>query len=64
MTLCQNRWIFPKELLPVKTPTGAGEKCDAEGAAEMKCYELTTTPIPHPPVLFGGKKSKKLGVKE
>ncbi|KAK4807231.1 LOW QUALITY PROTEIN: hypothetical protein QYF61_024351 [Mycteria americana] len=28
---------------------GAGEEHKEEGAAEMKCYELTSTPIPHPP---------------
>lgn len=35
---------------------GAGEEWDEEGAAEMKCYEVTTTPIPHPPAPAGGWK--------
>jgi len=29
--------------------TGAGEQCAEKGAAEMKGYELTAIPIPHPP---------------
>jgi len=28
--------------------TGAGEEHEEERAAEMKCYGLTTTPVPHP----------------
>jgi len=31
---------------------GAGEQCK-EGVSEMKCYERTMTPIPHPPALLG-----------
>lgn len=31
--------------------TAAGKECMEEGAAERKCHELTTTPIPHPPAL-------------
>ncbi|KAK4810920.1 hypothetical protein QYF61_013328 [Mycteria americana] len=42
-----------EEVQPVgRTHAGAGEKCKEEGAAEMKCYELTITPIP--PVPLGG----------
>jgi len=29
---------------------------EEEGAAETTCDELTTTPIPHPPVPFGGRR--------
>ncbi|GAB0209698.1 hypothetical protein GRJ2_003435500 [Grus japonensis] len=44
---------------------------EEEGAAETKCDELTTTPIPHPPVnphslspcAAGGEEVEKLGVK-
>ncbi|KAK4825819.1 hypothetical protein QYF61_002942, partial [Mycteria americana] len=32
---------------------GAGEEREEEGAAETKCYGLTTTPIPHHPALNG-----------
>ena len=35
---------------------GTGEKCEEEGAAEMKCYELTTTPTHLPPALFKGRR--------
>lgn len=30
----------------------------------MKRYKLTTTPIPHAPVLLGGEDVEKLGMKE
>ena len=41
---------FVKDCLLQEGPhTGAGKQCEEEGVAEMKCYELTTTPIPHPP---------------
>ena len=45
---------------------GAGAECEEsspeeEGAAETRCDELTTTPIPRPPVLLGGRRLK-LGV--
>jgi len=29
---------------------------EEEGAAETTCDELTVTPIPHPPVLLGGRR--------
>lgn len=32
-----------------RTHTGAGEKCEKEGAAERNCYILTVIWIPHPP---------------
>jgi len=41
--------------LPWEGPhTGPGEECEEEGAAET-CDELTTTPIPRPPVPLRGK---------
>lgn len=47
--------------LPLVGPhAGEGEQCEEVGVAEMKCYELTTTPIPHPPVLLGGEKVEEL----
>jgi len=36
---------------------------EEEEAAEKTCDELTATPIPHPPVLSGGRRQKKSGVK-
>jgi len=33
---------------------GAGEESEVEGAAETTCYELTTTPISHPPAPLAG----------
>lgn len=37
-----------KDCIPCKRAfTAAGEECDEEGATEMKCYEVTTTPIPY-----------------
>ena len=36
---------------------------EEEGAAETMCDELTTTPIPHPPVLLWGEEVEKSGVK-
>jgi len=32
--------------------------CAEEGAAETTCDELTTTPIPRPPVLLGGRRER------
>jgi len=46
-----------------KTHSGAGDKCEEEGAAEMSCYGLTTSPIPHPPALLRGE-GEDLGMKE
>jgi len=34
----------------------AGEESEEERAAETTCDELTTTPIPHPPVPLGGRR--------
>jgi len=42
---------------------GAGEESEEEAAAETMCDELTTTPIPCPPVLLRGRRWRKLGVK-
>lgn len=43
--------------------TGAGEEREKEGAAEKKCYALTATPTPHPPVLLRGEEIEMLGLK-
>jgi len=32
---------------------------DEEGTAETTCDELTATPIPHSPALFGGRRQRK-----
>ena len=47
---------------------GAGEEREesspeGEGAAETTCDELTTTPIPCPPVPLAGEEVENLGVK-
>lgn len=39
-----------EKLLP---HTAAGEECEQEGVAKMRCYGLTIAPIPHPPSLLG-----------
>jgi len=31
---------------------------EGQGAAETTCNELTTTPIPHLPVLLGGRRER------
>jgi len=31
---------------------------EEEGVAETKCDRLTVTPIPHPPVLLGGRRER------
>ena len=31
---------------------------EEEGAAETTCDDLTVTPIPHPPVLLGGRRER------
>jgi len=36
---------------------------EEEGAAETKCDELTTTPIPRPPALLGREEGEKSGMK-
>jgi len=36
---------------------------EEEGAAETACDELTTTPIPRPPVLLRGEEVENSGVK-
>jgi len=50
-------------LLWVGPHARAGEECEDEGVAEMKCYELTVTSIPHSSVLLVGNDVEKLGVK-
>ncbi|GAB0207522.1 hypothetical protein GRJ2_003217900 [Grus japonensis] len=43
-----------KDCLPWVGPhAGAGEECEKEGVAERSHNELTTSPIPHPPVPLG-----------
>jgi len=55
---------FVKDFLPWVGPhTGAAKECEEEEAADTTCYELTVTPIPHPPVLFGGRRQRKSGEK-
>jgi len=50
---------FVEDSLPWEGPhTGAGEECEKEGAAETTCDELTTTPVPCPPALLGGRREK------
>lgn len=39
-----------------RSHAGAGEEHGEEGAAEMTCYELTATSIPHPPELPTGRR--------
>lgn len=65
---CQVGGYTLKETWPMKSPscfilrtvveithTGAGEKCEEEGAAERDSYRLTASPISHPnPELLGG----------
>ncbi|KAK4811345.1 hypothetical protein QYF61_027574 [Mycteria americana] len=55
---------FLKDCIPWEGPhSGAEEECEEEGAAETQHYELTSTPIPHPPELFGvGEEVEKTGV--
>ena len=48
-----------------RTHAGVGEKCEEEAAAERRCYGLTATPHPHPPVLLGvGKEVDDSGMKD
>jgi len=55
---------FMENCLLWKGPyAGAGAECEEEGAAEKMCDELTTTPIPRPPVPLGGRRERKSGVK-
>ena len=55
---------FVEDCLPWEGPhTGAGEECEEEKVAEMKCYELTTTPISHTPAPLRGEKLEELEVK-
>ena len=45
------------ELSPWEGPhAGAEEQCEEEGAAETTCDEQTTTPIPCPLALLGGRR--------
>jgi len=42
---------FVENCFPLEGPhAGTGEECEEEGAGERTSDELTTTPIPHPPV--------------
>ncbi|GAB0177893.1 zinc finger and BTB domain-containing protein 5 [Grus japonensis] len=52
---------FMKECILWEGPhAGAREQGEEEGAAELKRYELTTTPIPHPPApLREGRRRQK-----
>lgn len=45
---CLKDWITWKGL-----HAGVGEKCEEEGAAERRCYGLTTNLILLSPALFG-----------
>ncbi|GAB0192682.1 hypothetical protein GRJ2_001733500 [Grus japonensis] len=55
--------LFLKDSIPWEGPhAGTGEECVAEGAAEMKCYGLTTTLIPHP-LCSSGEDIEESGVK-
>ena len=52
--------VYPEGLQPTeRTHTGAGGKCE-EGVAETKRYELTATPIPHPPCAARGRRGKEV----
>lgn len=33
---------------------------EEEEATQTMCYEMTTTPIPHPPVPLGGEEAENL----
>lgn len=47
---------FMKDHIPWEEPhAGVGEECDEEGMTQTRIYELTTSPIPHPPALHWGK---------
>jgi len=51
---------FVDSCLPWEGPrAGAGEEGEEEGAAETTCDELTTIPIPRPPVPLGGRRQRK-----
>lgn len=52
-----------KNCIPWETPHAGAEQCEDEGAADTKCYEVTTTPIPHLPVLLPGEEVEEPGVK-
>jgi len=43
-------------LLWERSCAGAGKECEEEGAAEIMCDELTTTPMSHPHVPFRGSR--------
>jgi len=44
---------FVKDCITWAGPhTGGREKCEEKRVTEMKCYEVTTTPIPCPPMLL------------
>lgn len=55
-----------KDRIPWEGPhSGAGEQHEEERAAEGKCYELTATPIRHPPEpLSSGEAVEKSRMKE
>jgi len=46
------------------THAGAGKKNEDERVAATKHYKLTITFIPHTPMLLGGRRQKKVDVKE
>jgi len=58
---------FLKNCCPWEGPhSGARKQQKEERVKEMKCYELTTTPIAHSPVLLGwggGRSAKSEGMK-
>lgn len=57
--------VYPGRLQPMeRTLSGAGPKCEEEGAAESTCYGLTTTAILHPPALLWVENVEELGMKE
>lgn len=52
--------LYPVEEIPY----WSREQCEEEKATEMKCYQLTVTPILHPLVCLGrGQVVEELGVK-
>jgi len=45
----------------VRLHAGADEECETEGVVETRCFELTTSPIPCPPVPLTGEEVEKVG---
>lgn len=58
--------VYPKGLQTMgKIYGGLGKKWEEKGLTQMKCYELTTSHIPHPPALLSGEEEvEELGIKE